>query len=32
VIQNGEILERGKHQDLIGRNGLYRKLSEIQKA
>jgi ATP-binding cassette, subfamily B, bacterial MsbA len=32
VIQNGEILERGKHTELLTRNGLYRKLSEIQKA
>jgi subfamily B ATP-binding cassette protein MsbA len=32
VIQNGEIRERGKHTELIGRDGLYRKLSEIQKA
>jgi subfamily B ATP-binding cassette protein MsbA len=32
VIQSGEILERGKHSELLTRNGLYRKLSEIQKA
>lgn len=31
VIQQGEIIERGKHEDLIGNNGLYRKLIEIQK-
>ena len=32
VIQNGQILERGKHEELIGQSGLYRKLNEIQKA
>jgi ATP-binding cassette, subfamily B, bacterial MsbA len=31
VIQNGEIVERGKHDALITTNGLYRKLNEIQK-
>jgi subfamily B ATP-binding cassette protein MsbA len=31
VIQNGHILERGRHQELIQQGGLYRKLSEIQK-
>jgi subfamily B ATP-binding cassette protein MsbA len=31
VIQNGHIIERGSHQELIGQEGLYRKLSEIQK-
>jgi subfamily B ATP-binding cassette protein MsbA len=31
VIQNGEIIERGTHDDLIRMNGLYRRLSEIQK-
>jgi len=31
VIQNGEIVERGKHDELITSNGLYRKLNEIQK-
>jgi ATP-binding cassette, subfamily B, bacterial MsbA len=31
VIQNGEIVERGNHETLITRNGLYRKLNEIQK-
>lgn len=31
VIQNGSIIERGKHDELISRNGLYRKLNEIQK-
>lgn len=30
VIQDGEIVERGKHDDLVKGNGLYKKLSEIQ--
>lgn len=32
VIQNGQIVERGSHDELSHRNGLYQKLSEIQKA
>lgn len=32
VIQDGHILERGSHGSLILQDGLYRKLSEIQKA
>lgn len=32
VIQGGQIVERGKHDELIGQSGLYRKLNEIQKA
>ena len=32
VIQDGQILERGKHEDLIKLDGLYRKLNEIQTA
>ena len=32
VIQNGHIIERGRHEALIGQNGLYKKLNEIQKA
>lgn len=32
VIQDGHIVERGKHDDLLQKNGLYKKLSEIQKA
>lgn len=32
VIQNGYIMERGRHDDLIRKNGLYKKLNEIQKA
>jgi ATP-binding cassette, subfamily B, bacterial MsbA len=32
VIQGGQIVERGKHTDLIAQSGLYRKLNEIQKA
>ncbi|HYG19581.1 MAG TPA: ABC transporter ATP-binding protein, partial [Ohtaekwangia sp.] len=31
VIQNGQVVETGKHDDLIRRDGLYRKLSEIQR-
>lgn len=30
VVQDGRIIERGTHSQLIGRDGLYRKLSEIQ--
>lgn len=30
VMQNGEIVERGKHQELIAMNGVYRKLTEMQ--
>lgn len=32
VIQNGQIMERGTHDELVVRGGLYKKLSEIQKA
>jgi ATP-binding cassette, subfamily B, bacterial MsbA len=32
VIQNGQVIERGKHDELVTQSGLYRKLSEIQKA
>jgi subfamily B ATP-binding cassette protein MsbA len=31
VIQNGHIIEKGSHDSLILQDGLYRKLSEIQK-
>jgi len=31
VIQQGQIIERGKHDHLIQQDGLYRKLIEIQK-
>ena len=31
VIQQGQIIERGKHDELIRENGLYKKLIEIQK-
>jgi subfamily B ATP-binding cassette protein MsbA len=31
VIQNGHIIERGNHDELVSLNGLYTKLSEIQK-
>jgi len=32
VIQNGQIMERGTHDELVVNGGLYKKLSEIQKA
>jgi subfamily B ATP-binding cassette protein MsbA len=32
VVQDGRIVERGKHSDLIHQSGLYKKLNEIQKA
>lgn len=32
VVQDGRIIERGRHAELIAKSGLYRKLSEIQKA
>lgn len=31
VVQDGRIIERGRHDELITRNGLYRKLNEIQR-
>jgi subfamily B ATP-binding cassette protein MsbA len=31
VIQNGEIVERGTHDQLSQKEGLYKKLSSIQK-
>lgn len=31
VVQQGEIIERGRHEELIAKSGLYRKLTEIQK-
>ena len=31
VIQNGEIIERGTHAELSQKDGLYKKLSDIQK-
>lgn len=32
VIQNGQIMERGTHEELVAKGGTYKKLSEIQKA
>lgn len=32
VVQEGRIVERGRHEELIRQRGLYRKLNEIQKA
>jgi subfamily B ATP-binding cassette protein MsbA len=31
VIQNGQIMERGTHDELVSKGGVYKKLSEIQK-
>ena len=30
VLQKGEIVERGSHDQLLARNGIYRKLVEMQ--
>lgn len=30
VMNNGEIVERGNHHDLIALNGLYKKLHDLQ--
>ncbi|MCF8295655.1 MAG: multidrug ABC transporter permease, partial [Bacteroidales bacterium] len=30
VMQDGEIIERGRHEDLIKLNGTYRKLHDLQ--
>jgi subfamily B ATP-binding cassette protein MsbA len=30
VLQNGEIIERGRHEELIAKNGAYKKLCELQ--
>ena len=30
VIENGEIVEKGTHDDLIAKNGIYKKLVEKQ--
>ena len=30
VIDNGEIVEEGKHEELLNKNGLYRKLHDMQ--
>ena len=30
VMQKGQIVEQGKHQELIAKNGVYKKLVEMQ--
>jgi subfamily B ATP-binding cassette protein MsbA len=30
VMQKGEIAEKGKHNELIGKNGIYKKLVDMQ--
>ncbi|MBU2651484.1 MAG: ABC transporter ATP-binding protein/permease [Bacteroidetes bacterium] len=30
VLQKGEIVERGNHQDLLNKNGIYKKLHDLQ--
>jgi ATP-binding cassette, subfamily B, bacterial MsbA len=30
VLQNGYLVERGAHTDLLERNGVYRKLYDLQ--
>jgi ATP-binding cassette, subfamily B, bacterial MsbA len=30
VLQSGELVERGSHNDLLERNGVYRKLYDLQ--
>jgi len=30
VLQRGEIIERGKHNELIEQNGVYKKLCDMQ--
>jgi len=30
VVRHGEIVERGTHEELLERNGLYARLSQIQ--
>lgn len=32
VVQQGQIMERGTHEELVAKGGVYKKLSEIQKA
>ena len=30
VLQKGKIIERGKHEELIAMNGVYKKLTDLQ--
>jgi ATP-binding cassette subfamily B protein/subfamily B ATP-binding cassette protein MsbA len=30
VLNEGEIVERGKHEELIAKNGIYKKLCDMQ--
>jgi subfamily B ATP-binding cassette protein MsbA len=30
VLQNGKIVEKGKHEELIAKKGVYKKLIELQ--
>ena len=30
VLHEGEIVERGRHEELIARNGYYKKLNDMQ--
>jgi subfamily B ATP-binding cassette protein MsbA len=30
VVKNGEIIEEGKHEELISKNGVYSKLIKLQ--
>ena len=32
VVERGKIIERGSHSELIERDGLYKKLSQIQQS
>jgi ABC-type multidrug transport system fused ATPase/permease subunit len=30
VVEDGKIVERGSHEDLLGRNGVYSRLYKVQ--